>query len=195
MKRFTHLFGALVLSAAVAACAGDASKDESTAGATGTTGTAGTSADVDRGWVQDQLEAGDAEVKLGRLAQERGGSADVRAFGAMMVEKHTVAGTELKRVATRHNVAPKPDARDDYDDAFEKLSKLSGDEFDRAYLEMMVDDHEDVVDALEKKAGKNDEHADVREWASKTLPEAKQHLERAKDLRERLDRKGPDKRQ
>ena len=187
MKRFTQIGCAVVLVVAIAGCGGN-KNDESTAGAAGTTGTAGTSADVDRGWVQDQLAAGDAEVKLGRLAQERGGSADVRAYGAMMVEKHTMAGTELKRVADRHNVAPKPDTHDDHDDLFEKLSKLSGPEFDKAYLDAMIDDHKDVIDELEKKAGKNDEHADVREWASKTLPEAKQHLERAKDLRERLER-------
>lgn len=158
------------------------------AGAAGTTGTAGTSADVDRGWVQDQLADGDAEVRLGRLAQERGGSADVRAFGALMVEKHTMAGTELKRVATRHNVTPKPDADDDHGDLFERLSKLSGAEFDKSYLDAMVEEHEDAVDALEGKAGKKEEHADVREWAAKTLPEVKHHLERAKSLRERLNR-------
>ena len=188
MKRFTEFLAVLVASTAIAACAGDTKRDDTTAGASGTTGTAGTSADVDRNWVQQQLADGDAEVKLGRLAQERGASADVRAFGAMMVEKHTVAGTELKRIATRHNVAPKPDARGDLDDAFDRLSKLSGADFDRAYLEVMIDEHEDAVDALEKKAGRNDEHADIKDWALKSLPEVKQHLTRAKDLRERLDR-------
>lgn len=188
MKRFTGFLAAVVASAAITACAGDAKNDDTMAGAAGTTGSAGTSADVDREWVQDQLADGDAEVKLGRLAQERGASADVRAFGAMMVEKHTMAGTELKRIATRHNVAPEPDAHDDHDDLFDRLSKLSGEEFDRVYLDAMVDAHKDAIDALEDKAGKKDEHADVIEWATKTLPEVKQHLERAKSLRERLDR-------
>lgn len=188
MTRFSKFLAAAIASAAITACAGDANKDETTAGAAGTTGTAGTSADVDRGWVQDQLGDGDAEVRLGRLAQERGGSADVRAFGAMMVEKHTMAGTELKRVATRHNVTPKTDAQDDHNDLFEKLSKLSGNEFDKAYLDAMVEEHEEAVEALEGKAGRKNEHADVMEWATKTLPEVKQHLERAKALRERLDR-------
>jgi putative membrane protein len=188
MKRFTGFLAALVASAAIAACAGDAKNDDTMAGAAGTTGSAGTSADVDREWVQDQLADGDAEVKLGRLAQERGASADVRAFGAMMVEKHTMAGTELKRIATRRNVAPKPDAHDDHDDLFDRLSKLSGEEFDRVYLDAMVDEHKDAIEALEDKSGAKDEHADVIEWATKTLPAVKQHLERAKSLRERLDR-------
>lgn len=192
MKRFAHL--ALVLTAAVSigACAGDnGPKNDAAAGATGTTGTAGTSADVDREWIDNQLEDGDKDVRLGRLAQERGGSADVRAFGAMMVEKHTMAGTELKRIATRHEKAGAVthEARENGKDGdFERLSKLSGAEFDRAYLDLMVGGHEKAVRALEDKANDNGEHADVREWATKTLPEVKQHLERARNLRERLDR-------
>lgn len=188
MKRFSGFLAAVVASVAITACAGDANNDDATSGVAGTTGSAGTSADVDREWVQEQLAEGDAEVKLGRLAQERGGSADVRAFGAMMVEKHTITGTELKRVAARHNVAARPEAHDEHDDLFDRLSKLSGEEFDRAYLDAMADEHKEAIDALEDKAGKKDEHADVSEWATKTLPEVKQHLERARSLRERLDR-------
>jgi len=192
MKRFAQLACALVAAVSIAACAGDNNtpRDDAGPGAAGTTGTAGTSSDVDRDWINDQLADGDLDVRLGRLAQERGASADVRAFGAMMVEKHTMAGTELKRIANRHNV-PAPDAARDKDDAdgpLERLSKLSGAEFDRAYLDLMVEEHEDAIDALEDKARDNDEHADVKDWAAKVLPDVRQHLQRAKDLRERLDR-------
>jgi putative membrane protein len=186
MKRLTQLFTALVMAAAVAACANDGVRNDSATGATGTTGTAGTSADVDRDWVNEQLADGDAEVRLGRLAQERAASADVRAFGGTMVEDHTMAGTELKRIATSHNVAPSADDRDDHDDLFDRLSTLTGAEFDRAYMDAMVDDHDKTVDALEDKAGDDDEHADVKNWATKTLPTVKEHLQRAKDIRARL---------
>jgi putative membrane protein len=189
MKRFRRFAAVVAASVFIAACAGDAKKtDDTMAGAAGTTGTAGTSEDVDRGWVLEQLADGDAEVRLGRLAQERAASADVRAFGAMMVEKHTMAGTELKRIATRHNITTPADANDGHQDVFARLSKLSGPEFDRAYLDAMVEEHEEAVEALDDKAGKNDEHADVREWAARTLPEVKRHLERARDLRQRLER-------
>lgn len=190
MKRLTQTMLALAAAASIAACAGDNNSraDDATAGATGTTGTAGTSADLDRSWINDQLEDGDQEVRLGRLAQERGADADVRAFGALMVEKHTMAGTELKRIANRHNVPAEDTGAKDDDDEFERLSKLSGAEFDRAYLDLMVDEHEDAIDDLQEKANNNDEHADVKEWATKTLPEVRQHLERARTLRERLDR-------
>ena len=188
MKRFGQLMLAGAFAAALAACAGDSRKaDDAAAGAKGTTGTAGTSSDVDRDWVNEQLLDGDREVALGRLAQERGANADVRAFGATMVEKHTMAGTELKRIANRHNVpaAPRPGGNGG---DFDRLSKLTGDAFDRAYIELMVDNHDDALEALEKKANDGDEHADVRDWAAKMVPDVRAHLERAKNLRERLDR-------
>ena len=192
MKRFAQLACAFVAAVSIAACGGDNNtpRDDAAPGATGTTGTAGTTTDVDRGWINDRLADGDLDVRLGRLAQERGASADVRAFGAMMVEKHTMAGTELKRIANRHNVPAADAARDDDDagDHVERLSKLSGAEFDRAYLDLMVEEHEDAIDALEDKARDTDEHADVKDWAAKVLPDVRQHLQRAKDLRERLDR-------
>jgi putative membrane protein len=192
MKRFAQLACAFVAAVSIAACGGDNARTDYDAapGTPGTTGTAGTSTDVDRGWINDRLEDGDLEVRLGRLAQERGSSADVRAFGAMMVEKHTMASTELKRIANRHNVPAADAARDtdDADDRIERLSTLSGAEFDRAYLDLMVEEHEDAIDALEDKARDNDEHADVKDWANKTLADVRQHLQRAKDLRERLDR-------
>lgn len=188
MKRFGPLTLALAAAVSITACAGDSSRaDDAAAGAKGTTGTAGTSADIDRSWINEQLLDGDAEVSLGRLAQERAANAGVRAFGAMMVETHTMSGTELKRIANRHNVpaAAKPDGPGD---DFERLSKMSGAAFDRAYLDLVIEEHDDAIEALEKKAGDDDEHADVRDWAVKSLPDVRNHLERAKNLRERLNR-------
>src|SRR5688500_3664587 len=181
MKRITQFSLAFVAALSISACA-DATND----GTPGAIGTAGTSTDLDRGWINDQLEDGDREVRLGRLAEEKGSSAEVRAFGTLMVEHHTMAGTELKQVATRHSITPEQDDRDENDRDFERLSALSGRDFDRAYLDAMVDDHEDAVDEIEDKVNDRDEHADLKGWATRTLPTVKQHLEKARELRERL---------
>ena len=190
MRRFSQLSLAFVGALAITACANDGTMDTTT-GANGTTGTAGTSADVDRDFIEDQLEDGDREVRLGRLAEDRAASADVRAFGRMMVEEHTMAGTDLKRLAGEHNLTLEND--DDADDTsglFDRLSGLEGAEFDRAYMDAMVNDHEEAVNEIEEKATDNDDHADVRAWASKTLPKVRQHLERARELREALESTG-----
>ena len=181
MKRLKQISLIFVAALSITACA-----DTATNGTPGATGTAGTSADLDRGWVNDQLEDGDREVRLGRLASEKGASADVRAFGNMMVEQHTMAGTELKQVAARHDIAPEMDDRDENQRDFDRLSALTGNDFDRAYLDAMVDDHEDAVEEIESKVNDTDEHADLKGWASKTLPTVRQHLEKARELRGRL---------
>lgn len=189
MRKFAQLSLACVAAVAITACANDGNMD-TTAGAPGATGTAGTAADIDRDFVADQLEDGDAEVRLGRLAEERATNADVKAFGRMMVEEHTMAGTDLKRIAGQHNITPDADDMDDVEDDFERLSKLEGADFDRAYIDMMVDEHEEAVNELEGKVNDNDEHADVKAWVTNTLPKIRQHLERAKQLRDALDARG-----
>ena len=42
----------------------------------------------DRDFVEDQLEAGMAEIELGKLATQKGASAEVKQFGQMMIDEH-----------------------------------------------------------------------------------------------------------
>lgn len=190
MKRTVQFSLALITAVTVTACAGNGADENvgnksTTAGATGTSGT---SMDVDRDFVDEQLSKGEKEILLGRLAQQRGGSAEVRAFGEMMVADHTKAGGELKQIASRHNVSLPADDKDAHDDAHERLSKLSGAQFDRAYMDMMVNDHDDAVDDVRKKTESDKDHGDLRQWAVKALPVMEKHLERARQVRQQLDR-------
>ena len=110
-----------------------------------------------------------------------------------MVQDHQMAAEELKPIAARANTgreaAARTDDADDHREDFEELSKLSGREFDRKYIEEMIDDHEEGIADVERKA-ENASDPDVKAWASKTLPKMRQHLERAKSIKETLDRAG-----
>ena len=190
MKRWTQIALAAGLALSVSACAGDRApdadrKDAAREGAAGTTGTSGTSS-ADAGFVQEQLKMGQAEVDLGKLAQERGTHPDVKKYGEMMEVDHRMAGEELRAAVGRATEASK-DAHEAHSDLREELSKLSGPEFDRRYIKEMIDDHEKGIEELEKKS----EHAEdpqVREWAAKTLPKMRQHLAKAKAVQETLNR-------
>jgi putative membrane protein len=191
MNRWTQIALAAGLALSVSACAGDrapdADRNAAREGAAGTTGTSGASS-ADAGFVQEQLKMGQAEVDLGKLAQDRGTHPDVKKYGEMMVIDHRMAGEELKAVAG-HPTEPSKDAHDAHGDLREELSKLSGPEFDRRYMEEMIEDHEKGIAELEKKS----EHADdpqVREWAAKTLPKMRQHLAKAKAVQETLKAEG-----
>jgi putative membrane protein len=158
-------------------------------------GTAGANRETDvniseKNFFEDVSKAGMAEIELGRLASDKAQNAEVKKFGQMMVEDHTKAGDELKGLAAQHNLQPPAEVEEKHRDLKERLSKLQGREFDREYIQAMVDSHEDMVDKLEprvnERAGENQFENKVNQWAGKTLPTAQQHLEKAKQLNDTL---------
>lgn len=151
----------------------------------GAVGTAGSDSNIDREFIEDQLADGNAEVELGRLAQERASNPQVREFASMMVTEHRKAGDQLKEIASRHNVEMPAETRDEHHDLRERLSTLSGAEFDREYIDAMVDDHEKAVKDVEDQA-EDAKNAALKQWASSTLPSLRQHLERAKQIQSNL---------
>ena len=187
MKQWTQF--ALAVAAAVTLACGDANRNDTIAGGTaGTAGTTGAAANVDRDFIEDMLADGHAEVALGQLVQERAARPEVKEFGQMMVRDHQKAGAELKQIAGKHNIQVDGGEHGDHNDLRERLSKLSGAEFDREYMKAMVDEHEKAVNDVEKKAA-NADNPDVRQWASQTLPTLRQHLERARQIQEGLDKR------
>ena len=196
MKRLTQFTAALAVAFAVTACAGDDVRENENTAATGTGGSvAGTSGtmDMDRDFVEEHLAMGNAEIELGRLAQQKATHPDVKEFGATMVRDHQMAAEELRAIAAKANTTQSPTARPDTDvteehvDVQEELAKLTGREFDRRYIDEMIDDHQEAVNDLEGKA-ENASHPEVKAWASKTLPKMRQHLEQARSIKESLDR-------
>ena len=72
----------------------------------------------------------------------------------------------------------------------DKLAKLSGAEFDKAYVAAMLDDHQKDVREFSRVASGNGD-ADVKAFASKTLPTLKEHLQQAQDLSKSVGAKKP----
>ena len=200
MKRMMQLSATLVMAVAVSACAGDDARPmDETPGATGTggavTGTTGTM-EADREFVEEQLALGNTEIELGRMAQERGTHPDVKEFGAMMVREHQAAAEELRPIGSQLGTAAgalgteaREEAREELTELREELAQLTGRDFDRKYIEEMIDDHEAGIRDLESRV-ENAANADVRTWASRTLPKMRQHLERAKSIKDALDNAG-----
>ena len=109
----------------------------------------------DRKFVEDLTYAGAAEIELGRMAAERGGNADVKRFGQMMVDDHSKAGKELKDIAMQYRI-PQPAGLDEkHRELMDKLAKLRGAEFDKQYIDAMVQGHEDVVDKPVSQSQRN----------------------------------------
>ena len=129
---------------------------------------------ADSKFVRQAAVGGMAEVELGKLAAEKASTADVKQFGQRMVDDHSKANDELKALASRKSVTL-PTAIDAASKAtVDKLSKLSGDAFDHAYMRDMVKDHnKDVAEFRHVSTTATD--ADLKAWAAKTLPTLEDH--------------------
>ena len=135
----------------------------------------------DTHFAKEAAQGGMAEVKLGQLAQEKGSSNSVKSFGKRMVDDHSKAGDKLREVASRESITLPSDISVKDQATYDRLSKLSGSAFDRAYARDMVKDHETDVAAFQREAnaGKNDS---LKSFASESLPTLQDHLKQAKDM-------------
>jgi putative membrane protein len=177
-------------------------------------------------------------VQLGKTATEKSANADVKAYGQMMVKDHSQASEELKQIAMQLNVQPPTQLDQKHKDLADKLSKLQGAEFDREYINAMVQGHQEVLGKLRARAdaalpgahGAAGEHPgagrapeglpnttsntnkpvardsevaqsqtgrgattgrghgdeQLTQWAAKTLPKVQMHLDRARELQQKV---------
>ena len=140
----------------------------------------------DLAFMNDAAMGGMAEVELGRLAINQAASKEVKAFAQHMVDDHSKAGGELKQLAQGKKVMLPPDVSPTHKEVMGKLSPLKGAEFDRAYVKAMVEDHVKDVTAFEA-VSKNATDADVKAYATKTLPTLQQHLQMIRGIAAKMD--------
>lgn len=160
----------------------NANNANTTASPSGNSNNAAALSDDDREFMTEAAAGGMAEVELGRLAAQKGQSADVKKFGQKMADDHSKANDELKQLAARKGVTLPAGMTDEQKEEKDKLSKLSGAEFDKEYMKLMVDDHDKDVSAFQDEAEDGDD-ADVKSFASKTLPTLQEHQRMAKEIK------------
>ncbi|GAB2537609.1 DUF4142 domain-containing protein [Spirosoma aerophilum] len=127
------------------------------------------------------------EVELGRLAQEKAQSKDVKDFGAMMVSDHSKANEELKSIAATQNITLPTTLGEDEQKHVNDLAKLSGAEFDKKYVSLMVDDHKEDIDLFKKAAEDDKTNPAVKSFASKTLPTLQKHMDEINAIDKKMD--------
>ncbi len=132
---------------------------------------------VDRNFIIRAAQMNLAEVQLSELALQRStrASREVRQFAEQMVNDHTGATARLSQVALQKNVILPIELDAQHRVIRNRLSKLSGEEFDRAYLNAMDKDHLASVELFQNQA-RQGEDPDVRAFARNTLPALRGHL-------------------
>lgn len=135
-------------------------------------------------FILDAAKGGLAEVKMGKLAAEKAADPKVKEFGNKMVEDHQKANDELRQVANDNKVKWPDNLTDEQVATFNKLSQLSGPDFDREYVQAMVEDHQKDVNEFQQEAQRVQD-PELKTFVSRTLPILQHHLEMAQDLQRR----------
>lgn len=141
-------------------------------------GTHAKGAAADQSFIKKAAEGGVAEVEFGKLATQKASNSEVKQFGQRMVDDHSKANDQLKSIAQQKSVTVPSALMGKDKREYDRLSKLSGEQFDRAYMRMMVTDHRKDVNEFrrESKLAKDN---DVKQFASSTLPTLEDHLKQA----------------
>jgi putative membrane protein len=139
----------------------------------------------DSKFVRDAAESSLAEIQLGQMGVQKATNSDVKTFAQRMIDDHTQANSQLAPIASQKGVTLPTDVSALHKHAASQLSKLSGAEFDRAFMDQMVTDHQKVVTEFQH-VSKGAKDSDVKSFASTNLPAMQEHLRMAQDLDSRV---------
>lgn len=178
MRAFHLVAAALIATAPLAAAPAMAQSVGETTGVNSVLGVSPSTQD----FVTQAATSDMFEIRSSELALERG-DAPTKAFAQQMITAHQKTTAELKGLITSAKLQVTPPAALDstHQGMVDDLAKLQGKEFVEAYLDDQVEAHEDAVSLFERYANGGD-NAALKEWAGKTLPELKHHLDMAKKL-------------
>ncbi|RZK82207.1 MAG: DUF4142 domain-containing protein [Pedobacter sp.] len=130
-------------------------------------------------FLQQAAALGAKKMELGKIAEAKGQSAEVKSFAKSIVEDHAKVTTELQSLAKSKNIELLNNGADIKVDA-DKLQAISAASFDNSYTAIMIADHDKAVQLFESAAKSSDK--EVSAYAKKYLPTLRAHLTKAGDL-------------
>jgi putative membrane protein len=137
----------------------------------------------DNEFMVEAASGGLMEVQLGELAAQNAASPKVKEFGQRMVKDHTKANEELKAIALKKNISIPATPADKHQHHIDELKAKKGADFDKAYMSMMVEDHEEDISKFEKE-GQDGKDTEIKAFAAGKVAILKGHLQMAKAANE-----------
>ena len=133
----------------------------------------------DSGYIREAASMNLLEVRLGKLAEQRSSNSAVKQFGQQMVSTHGSMGQQWTSLARKNGLPTTATLSSIQQQSADQLSKLSGADFDRAYMNAMVADHEQDAGTLQR-IGAAAQSAEIRQLAATGLTTTQEHLTRAR---------------
>ena len=136
---------------------------------------------ADKTFAMTAARSGLAEVQAGQLATQKATSPQVKQYGQTLVTDHSKANDELQQIAQQENLTlpPQPGASERSQD--QQLGGMSGSAFDSAFVSDEVRDHQQAIATFQREAQSGHDPA-LKDFAQKTLPMLRQHLQMAQSL-------------
>ncbi len=125
------------------------------------------------------------EVQLSEYAAKNATSKKVKDLAKNMVKDHTAANKELMAMAATKNITLPAALGESNQKTYNDITKKTGTDFDKAYVEQIVSGHKDAISDFESQA-KDSKDADIKAWAGKTLPALIHHLDMAKTINDKM---------
>jgi putative membrane protein len=143
--------------------------------------------ETDQNFMKQASIGNEAEIQLGQMAQQKASSPAVKRFAARMVKDHSAADDQLKNIAASQHLSLPTALDPQHKDQAAALSRLSGPQFDRAYMQLMVKEHTEDVSKFQKES--KEAHDDtVKQFAVATLPVLESHLNEAKQIEQQTSK-------
>lgn len=143
---------------------------------------------TDANFLQQAVHTESTEAQIGQLAVQKSSSAGVQKLGQMLIEDHAASGQEATRIANTLQVSLPMNPADDQEATYRSLSGLSGDAFDTAFINAVIENSEAAIANCQAQAQSGD--GEVSAYADKTLPLFERHLRMARMLKMRATEHG-----
>ena len=184
MKKINLILGIAAIAVSLQACSGSkkTSGTDSTTVKTDSTTMSATKTDSSSSMMADTTFAskaavgGMAEVALGKMAVAKSSDSKIKDFGNMMITDHGKANDELMAIAKKENITLPATLDAEHQAKSDSLSKLSGKDFDKAYVDAMIDGHKKTLALMQAEAA-NGKDTTLKAFAAKTAPTVKMHLD------------------
>jgi putative membrane protein len=133
----------------------------------------------DANFIKDAAKDGEAEVQLGQMAAQKAQNQEVKQLAQHLQQDHSKANQELTQLAQSKGVTLPTEPPRKEERAENRLQDKTGADFDKAFAEHVIKDHEKDIRTFEK-ALQNTKDTDVKAFIEKTLPSLRQHLQMAR---------------
>jgi putative membrane protein len=136
---------------------------------------------ADAEFIRDVGADNTMQMQLAELARDRARNSSIRNYAERELEDHRRLQRQWENMASNNGFPLREGMGRNHREKVEQLRKANGNNFDRTYMTLMVQQHQDEV-SYWRKEGRASKSQQVRRLVNSGLPTLEQHLAQAKQL-------------